>query len=344
MKQKEGQSLEKTGKNNTSKFYCQICDVNCKTKYHFNRHLKTRKHYLSQFKGKGGTTDMVCFHCKKIFTAPSELWRHLKAEHLKKKETVVEKNVSNLFQNVSNVSNLSKDPLTCKFCLKKFKSRTTCWRHRKNCKLKNTLQNVEEKTKDGDLQLKIYEELVKMNNKASEKMVNQTINNNQKISINVFLDKYCGNAMSLQDFAEKLSVTLEDLDATHKLGYVDGMSSIFIKNLKDLPSVERPIHCCDSKRGKFYIKDEDKWEKETGDKIEKVIVSLQIKHIKTIKEWEKAHPNYLKDEKLLLKWNDMIHNIMGPYQMEERNKNKKIIVKNVGDEVSIKEAMKNIDK
>jgi len=344
MKQKEGQSLEKTGKNNALKFYCQKCDVNCKTKYHFNRHLKTRKHYLSQFKGNAGTTDMVCYHCKKIFDTPSELWRHLKTEHLKKKENVVTQNVSNLFQNVSNVSNLSKDPLTCKFCLKKFKSRTTCWRHRKNCSLNNTLQNVEEKTIDEDLQLKIYEELVKMNNKASDKTVNQTINNNQKISINVFLDKYCGNAMSLQDFAEKLSVTLEDLDATHKLGYVDGMSSIFIKNLKDLPSVERPIHCCDSKRGKFYIKDEDKWEKETGDKIEKVIDSLQIKHIKTIKEWEKAHPNYLKDEKLLLKWNDMIHNIMGPYQMEERNKNKKIIVKNVGDEVSIKEAMKNIDK
>jgi len=344
MKQKEGQSLEKTGKINTSTFYCQRCDVNCKTKYHYNRHLKTRKHYLSQFKGNAGTTDMVCFTCKKPFDSRSELWRHLKTEHFKKKESVVTPNVSNLFQNVSNVSNLSKDPLTCNFCLKKFNSRTTCWRHRKNCKLKKVLQNVEEKTKDEHLQLKIYEELVKMNSKSSEPTVNQTFNNNQKISINVFLDKYCGNAMSLQDFAEKLSVTLEDLDATHKLGYVDGMSSIFIKNLKDLPSVERPIHCCDSKRGKFYIKDEDKWEKETGDKIEKVIDSLQIKHIKTIKEWEKAHPNYLKDEKLLLKWNDMIHNIMGPYQMEERNKNKKIIVKNVGDEVSIKEAMKNIDK
>jgi len=343
MKQKEGQSLEKTDKTNISRFYCKKCDVNCKTKYHYNRHLKTRKHfdkhYLSQFNGKGG----CCFSCKKTFDTRSELSRHLKTEHFKKKETAVTTNVSNLFQNVSNVSNLSKDPLTCKFCFKKFNSRTTCWRHRKNCKHNNVLQNVEEKTKDVHLQLKIYEELVKMNSKSSEKTVNQTINNNQKISINVFLDKYCGNAMSLQDFAEKLNVTLEDLDATHKLGYVNGMSSIFIKNLKDLPSVERPIHCCDSKRGKFYIKDENKWEKETGDKIEKVIDSLQIKHIKTIKEWEKAHPNYLKDEKLLLKWNDMIHNIMGPYQTEERNKNKKIIVKNVGDEVSIKEAMKNID-
>ena len=344
MKQKEEQVNLGKSKKTKNKYYCEFCDVKCKTKYNYNRHLETRKHKMKYFRAHEKSTGLVCYECKLCFNSYSTLHRHKKIKHCEKAENVVTPFVSKNETNVSNVSNLSKDPLTCKFCLKKFKSRTTCWRHRKNCKLNNVLQNVEEKTKDGDLQLKIYEELVKMNNKASEKTVNQTINNNQKISINVFLDKYCGNAMSLQDFAEKLSVTLEDLDATHKLGYVDGMSSIFIKNLKDLPSVERPIHCCDSKRGKFYIKDEDKWEKETGEKIEKVIDSLQIKHIKTIKEWEKAHPNYLKDEKLLLKWNDMIHNIMGPYQMEERHKNKKIIVKNVGDETSIKEAMKNIDK
>ena len=81
MKQKEGQSLEKTGKINSSRFYCQRCDVNCKTKYHYNRHLKTRKHYLSQFKGKGG----CCFSCKKTFDSRSELSRHLKTEHSLKK-------------------------------------------------------------------------------------------------------------------------------------------------------------------------------------------------------------------------------------------------------------------
>ena len=179
---------------------------------------------MKYFRAHEKSTGLVCYECKLCFNSYSTLHRHKKIKHCEKVENVVTPFVSKNETNVSNVSNLSKDPLTCKFCLKKFKSRTTCWRHRKNCKLNNALQNVEEKTQDGDLQLKIYEELVKMNNKASEKTVNQTINNNQKISINVFLDKYCGNAMSLQDFAEKLSVTLEDLDATHKLGYVDGMS------------------------------------------------------------------------------------------------------------------------
>ena len=254
------------------------------------------------------------YRCNKKF-----LWKqHLntRKHKMKQNETKICKNMQNSFQ--------------CEYCSRAFNSRTTLWRHKKKC--------------DPEINHKIYKELVKMNEKAAEKTVNQTINNNQKISINVFLDKYCGKAMNLKDFLDTLSVTVEDLDITHKLGYVDGMSSIFIKNLKDLPTVKRPIHCCDSKRGKFYIKDEDKWEKETGEKIEKVIDRLQIKHIKTIKEWEKAHPNYLKDEKLLLKWNEMIHNIMGPYQTEERHKNKKIIVKNVGDEVSIKEAMKDIEK
>ena len=45
-----------------------------------------------------------------------------------------------------------------------------------------------------------------------------------------------------------------------------------------------------------------------------------------------------------MRWNEMVHNIMGSDQNEERNKNKKIILKNVGEEIPIKEAMKNIDK
>lgn len=234
-----------------------------------------------------------------------------------------------------------KKCMICDICKIIFKSRSTAYRHKKTCKQKNTILDDEDK----DIQDKIYKELVKMNKKSLGNTVNnQTINNNQKITINVFLDKYCGDAMSLTDFLDKLQVTLEDLDTTHKLGYVGGMSSIFIKNLKDLPIVQRPIHCSDSKRGQFYIKDEDKWEKESGEKIEKVIDSLQLKHIKTISEWEKANPNYLKDEQLLLKWNKMIHNIMGPYQTEDKHKNKKIIVKNVGDKVLIKDAMKDIDE
>ena len=342
MKQNETSTNSLGCKKTLQKFYCKNCNITCKNKYTFKRHLLTTKHKTKQYYIHGANTGMVCDSCKNCFNSRTTLWRHKKKCKIESKNNEGAPNETICFKNVSNVSNhfnTKKFTLDCNICQKSFNSRSTLWRHKKKCNLETPIEDEE-----NNIQQKIYEELVKMNTKAAEQTVNQTINNNQKISINVFLDKYCGNAMNLKDFLDTLSVTLEDLDITHKLGYVDGMSSIFIKNLKDLPTVKRPIHCCDSKRGKFYIKDEDKWEKETGEKIEKVIDRLQIKHIKTIKEWEKANPNYLKDEKLLLKWNEMIHNIMGPYQTEERHKNKKIIVKNVGDKVSIKDAMKDIEK
>ncbi len=46
------------------------------------------------------------------------------------------------------------------------------------------------------------------------------------------------------------------------LGYVEGISNIITKNLKQLDVTQRPVHCADKKREAIYIKDEDKWEKE----------------------------------------------------------------------------------
>ena len=54
------------------------------------------------------------------------------------------------------------------------------------------------------------------------------------------------------------------------------------------------------KRLQFYVKDRNVWEKDKGhEKIDKSIQEITIKQIKQIKEWEKQHPNYLSNEKLL---------------------------------------------
>ena len=39
-----------------------------------------------------------------------------------------------------------------------------------------------------------------------------------------------------------------------------------MKNLNALDITERPVHCTDKKRETFYIKDEDRWEKDESDK------------------------------------------------------------------------------
>ena len=66
---------------------------------------------------------------------------------------------------------------------------------------------------------------------------------------------------------------------------------IFINNLGKLNNHERPIHCSDYKREVLYIKNENKWIKETEDKqtIKNAIKQVANKNIKQISEWQKIN-------------------------------------------------------
>lgn len=163
--------------------------------------------------------------------------------------------------------------------------------------------------------------------------------NNKKITINMFLNEHCKDAMSLRDFLDKIQPTLNDLIRTKELGYVEGISNILIKNLNELPSIQRPIHCSDTKRLQFYIKDDEGWNKDTNQKVEKAIDSVTTKQIKILQEWEKKNPGYMQSQELLNEWNLLVHNIMGGANDEERKQNKKDIKKKMGENIILKDAM-----
>ena len=57
-----------------------------------------------------------------------------------------------------------------------------------------------------------------------------------------------------------------------------------MKNLQDLKPNERPIHYSDKKRLQFYVKDENKWEKDKNNQLDKSIVAIRHKQIQKIKE------------------------------------------------------------
>ena len=87
----------------------------------------------------------------------------------------------------------------------------------------------------------------------------------------------------------------------------------------------------------FYIKDEDKWEKdEENTKIDKTIQDVTVKQIKKLREWEDAHPGYLKDQVLLMEWHTMLREIMGGGGDAELNKNKEQIKKKIGETIELK--------
>jgi hypothetical protein len=163
---------------------------------------------------------------------------------------------------------------------------------------------------------------------------------NNKMSINVYLNEYCKDAMNLTDFVDKLKISLEDLMYTKDHGYVKGISNIFVKQLQDMKPTERPIHCSDRKRLQFYVKDENKWEKDkVHSKIDKSIDDITIKQIKQIKLWEKEHPNYLQNDKLLGQWHTMIQHAMGGGGENSRVKNKDSIKKNLGIKFEVKKEL-----
>ena len=107
---------------------------------------------------------------------------------------------------------------------------------------------------------------------------------NNAMSINIYLNEKCKDAMNLTDFVENVKVSLEDLLYTKNHGFVKGISNIFVKQLQDMEPTQRPIHCSDKKRLQFYVKDADKWEKDKShEKIDKTIDEITFKQIKQVK-------------------------------------------------------------
>jgi len=92
--------------------------------------------------------------------------------------------------------------------------------------------------------------------------------------------------MNITDFVSSIKLNLEDLENTGKQGYIKGITDIIVKNLNNLEQCFRPIHCSDMKREVLYIKENNKWEKETEDNLYLKIVSNSMNGL-TKEEGEK---------------------------------------------------------
>ena len=162
-------------------------------------------------------------------------------------------------------------------------------------------------------------------------MINSN-NNNTSFNINMFLNEKCKNAMNIEDFVEKIKLTLEDLNFTKENGYVKGISNIFIKNLNDMDITERPIHCSDQKRLQFYVKNDNEWSKDkNNEKIDNSIEKVSVKQLKSIQEWVKANPNYMESES---KMNEYFTLVRSTTQHNDY-KNLRNIKKKVGENVKL---------
>ena len=292
------------------KYKCETCSYYTNYKKDFNKHISTKKHKIGQKKlakisNKRLTKspkEHICINCKKKYKHASSLCKHKKT-CFKKKENNSETDSENDFNNSEMM---------------------------KMCKM------FMETTKK---QNEIIEKL------AEKNQVNNTYNNcstNNKMTINLFLNDTCKNAMNLTDFVKNIEVSLEDLEFTSQNGFRKGINNIINKQLKDLQPTERPFHCSDSKRLQFYVKEDDKWEKDVQNKkIDKSIHDVKMKQIEKLFEWQDAHPNYRDNKSLDNHWHEMVKEIMGGSSVKEQHKFADKIKKTLGKEIDMKEAMEN---
>ena len=248
----------------------------------------------------------------------------------------------------------------CNNCDKIYQSRNGLWKHQKKCIVNNDSESDEEDNQhikesvisDKDLIMM----LVKQNSQLMDVIKNGTNNNNTNHSHNnnhshnktfnlqFFLNETCKDAMNITEFVSSIKPQLADLEATGRLGYVEGVSNIILNNLKTLKVHDRPIHCSDQKREVIYIKDNDEWTKEEDDKpiLTKAIKVIANENIKNINEWRKEHPDCTnaesKKNNLYLK---IVSNAMSGGSVEESSKNINKIISNVAKQVVIDKTCKN---
>jgi hypothetical protein len=319
------------------KYFCNECNFNSSNKKDFNRHLTTRKHNDGK-DGSIGSNEMEawkqeipiinnrntfnCIHCNKTYMSRGSLWKH----NQKCKINNIENRIEQVENKIMTNAITKPETLTNDMILELIKQ---------NKELQNTL--IEQSAAIMEQNTKLVEITSKGQTNINNTNSNNTTNNNQ-FNINFFLNEQCKNAINIVDFLNSLQVQIQDLEKTGKLGYVEGISSIFLKGLRELNVYQRPIHCTDLKRETVYVKDNDTWEKDNSDKtkLKNAIKLIAKKNLKTLPKWQEENPDFIT---LDTKENDdylkIALNSLGGQDEEENEKFTGKIIRNVLKDVVI---------
>jgi hypothetical protein len=276
-----------------------------------------------------------CEKCQYITDRKNNMATHMKsAKHLK------ELNGTNFKQTLSN-------NFECEKCNRLYSTASGLWKHHQKCIVGreiNTIVGDTNEPTDKELMMMILKDNSELKTIIMEVVKNGTMQNshnttnshNKAFNLNFFLNETCKDAMNITDFVESIQLQLSDLERVGELGYVEGISNIIVKNLKDLDVTQRPVHCTDKKRETMYVKDEDKWEKdEENSKIKKVIKKVASKNQRLLPKFKEVHPDCMTyHSKYSDQYNKLIVESMGGSGDNDTEKEEKII-RNISKIVSV---------
>ena len=302
-------------------------------------------------------TNYCCILCDYNTSRVSQYERHLTtAKHVNRQKTTFFNSLE--LKVPDQLSGHSCNKYVCNNCAREYKDRSGLWKHNKTCIVVTDIDKNEEivvdesQKKDKVIELLIKEntdfkniilEFMKNSSDMQKQLIdvcknsNSTIishnnSHNKTFNLQLFLNETCKNAMNLSDFVKSVNVQISDLEKMGELGYVEGISDIIIKNLKDLEIDKRPLHCTDAKREIMYVKDENKWEREEKEKkkLRSAINQVATKNMKLLLDYKDKHPDCVDpDSDESVKFNQMLIEVLGGSE----NDNEEKVLKKLSKEV-----------
>ncbi len=240
---------------------------------------------------------------------------------------------------------LTKQQFVCSSCSKKYRDNSGLWKHKKKCDENSNkitpelvLSVLEHNKELTNVVIEQNKAILEISKTGSIQNINSNnVNSNNKtFNLNVFLNEYCKDAMNISDFIESLKLQVSDLENIGKVGFVEGITSIIVKNLQALDIFKRPVHCADKKREILYIKDENIWEKDSDEKhkLRKVIKYVADKNQRLLPKYKEKYPgcNYA-ESKYSDQYNKIVIEAMGGIGDNFEKEDK--IIRNIAKEVVI---------
>ena len=276
---------------NTEKRMCKKCDFVCSKRSDWERHILRPKHIRNTQENvndiKKTAKNAHSCNCGKSYKFYSGLWKHSKTCDYKIMVDISnneQANINDLSNN--NISNTEVSYLT-NLVLEVVKNNAELQKHTNEIQK----QNYELQKQNQEFQKQVLE-LCKGNKNTVINSNNNNTTNNKTFNLQLFLNEECKDAMNMSEFINSIQLKISDLENIGKLGYVEGMSNIIIKQLNDTDLNKRPVHCSDAKRETLYVKEENKWEKDTQEtkQMLKAVRCVDKKNYKMLANWKDAYP------------------------------------------------------
>ena len=320
---------------NPQKYTCEKCDFSCSNKKDYNRHILTKKHQMAEYnqiqpKKCQKTPQEYSCECGKTYSHRASLFNH------KKKCTYVESEVK-VNENIEPENSQVKEetPDVLKIITPDIITTLMTQQQevmKENKEFKELI--VEQQQENQKLQSQLIEAV------KEGKIINNINNvNNVNYNFNLYLNDQCKDAMNLTDFVDNIRCKLEDLEDVGRLGYVDGISKLFIENLSGMEVTKRPIHCTDLKRKSLYIKNNDEWTKDNNNvEMRKAIDKVAKKNVNNINKWRDENPEHHQNGSGA-KQQQYIKMVNESLETDDDGKKGDKIIKNISDVVSFDKGM-----